>query len=84
MNYDERNQQNRGYRNFRTGLDFGMGIFYIIIGISVFYLRYFGAIELQKGYAYALGLLIIFYGIFRISRGVVGIRDQQRRKNNKQ
>jgi hypothetical protein len=81
MNYEERNEQNRGYRNFRTGLDFGMGIFYILIGISVGYLRYFGTIELQKIYAYALGMLIILYGAFRISRGIAGVKEQNARKN---
>lgn len=81
MNYEERNEQSRGYRNFRVGLDFGMGIFYILIGGSVTYLRYFGALELQKGYAYPLGILIILYGIFRISRGIVGIKEERTRKN---
>jgi len=82
MNYEERNEQNRGYRNFRTGLDFGMGIFYMLIGFSVLYLKYFGAIELSKGLAYALGIMIVLYGVFRVSRGIQAVREQNKRTNS--
>ncbi len=81
MNYEERNEQNRGYRNFRTGLDFGMGFFYILIGFSVLYLKYFGAIELSNGIAYALGIMVVLYGVYRIVLGVRNVREQHNRKN---
>ncbi|HXS38481.1 MAG TPA: DUF308 domain-containing protein [Flavipsychrobacter sp.] len=78
MNYEERNQQSRGYRNFRTSLDLGMGILYIIIGALIIYARYFGTMELTTAFAYVLGGLMVVYGIFRIVRGLSGLRNSRR------
>ena len=78
MNYEERNQQSRGYRNFRTSLDFGMGVLYIIVGALIIYARYYGAMELTTAFAYVLGGLMIAYGIFRIFRGWSAMKNSRR------
>lgn len=55
---------------FRAVLNLVMGVVYILLGIVVMYLKYFGTIELGALLAYFLGGLFILYGAFRIWRGV--------------
>ncbi len=77
---DRQNLENsKGYRSFRNALDLGMGSFYILIGVLVLYLKYFGTMELSTGYAYTLGSLAIVYGLFRIYRGIVSFRKINRK-----
>ncbi len=73
MNLDERMEQSGTHSAFRTSLDIGMGAIYIIMGIVLFSMRYFGAIELPPTTAYILGTVMILYGAFRIYRGMVVI-----------
>lgn len=54
---------------FRAILNLVMGTVYILLGIVVMYLKYFGTIELGALLAYFLGGLFILYGAFRIWRG---------------
>lgn len=70
MNIDERMEQSSTYSAFRTSLDVGMGAVYIIMGIAVFSLRYFGTVELPAATAYVLGGILVLYGGFRIYRGM--------------
>lgn len=79
MNLDERNEQSTGYRHFRTSLDLGMGVFYVIIGMIIMYVKYFGSIELAGAYAYILGGLMVLYGVFRVYRGFKAMRNRPRR-----
>jgi len=74
MNYQERNEGSKGYRNFRSSLDLGMGVFYIIIGLILLYVKYFGSMELSTTYAYILGTLMLVYGIFRLYRGIIAFK----------
>lgn len=78
MSFD-RNEPNTPYGTFRTSLDIGMGVFYIIIGGLILYARYFGTVELPASYAYILGGLMIAYGIFRIYRGLIVVLRKRKR-----
>lgn len=78
MSYEERNDNNNAYSSFRTTMHIGMGVFYLIMSFFLFYLNAFGAMELPVGLAYALGALMLFYGIFRIWRGVTDMKHRKR------
>lgn len=80
MNFEERNESGSAYSAFRATMHIGMGVFYLIISFLLFYLQAFGAMELPKGMAYTLGALMLFYGIFRIWRGVTDIRLRKRNR----
>lgn len=69
----------RGYQQFRASLHLGMGIFYVVVGLLILYVKHFGAMELPTTFAYALGALMIVYGVFRIWRGVVDFRNMPKR-----
>lgn len=73
MSYSDRNGSNAA-RRFRNSLNLGMGVVYIIISMMVLNLKYFGTIELSSGAAYTLGGLILLYGLFRVYRGVIGLK----------
>jgi uncharacterized membrane protein HdeD (DUF308 family) len=81
MNEDR--QSGRGYQQFRASLHLGMGIFYVIVGLLILYVKHFGAMELPTIFAYLLGALMIVYGIFRIWRGVVDFRNMPKRNMNR-
>jgi hypothetical protein len=51
-----------------------MGVIYLLLGSSVLYMKYFGAIELNAGVAYLLGGMMILYGFFRLWRGITQVR----------
>ena len=63
-------EQNKTYRSFRTSLDMGMGVIYVLCGSMVIYGRYFGTMELNAKVAYIVGGLMAAYGVFRVYRGV--------------
>ncbi len=62
---------------FRAGLHMVMGIIYVILGITVFYLKHFGTLELQSVIAYLLGGLFCLYGLFRLWRGYTDFRHMR-------
>lgn len=70
MNIDERMTESRTYKSFRTSLDLAMGTIYIIVGIVLFTIRYFGTVELPASTAYVLGAIMVLYGVFRMYRGM--------------
>ena len=72
---------NRTYSHFRSTLDLGMGFIYVLIGALILYLKYFGTMELSAGYAYVLGGLMEAYGVFRIYRGIVSLKNVRRRRS---
>ena len=78
MSYEDRNAENRTYNSFRTSLDLGMGVIYLIIGGIILYVKYFGTMELSSSYAYILGGLMIVYGLFRIYRGFQAMKQRRR------
>jgi len=50
------------------------GLFYIVLGVVVMLYKFFFTV-LEPGIAYALGVLLILYGIFRIYRAVTRIKN---------
>lgn len=50
------------------------GLFYIVLGIVVILYKFFFTV-LEPGVAYALGILLILYGVFRIYRAVTKIKS---------
>lgn len=46
-----------------------IGVCYVVLGVFVIIYKYF-VIELEQQVAYALGLLLIVYGIYRVYRGI--------------
>ena len=82
MSFEERMEENKSYKSFRTSLDLGMGIFYILIGAFVIYAKYFGTMELPGTYAYILGSLMILYGIFRVYRGLAVVMRKRDNVNS--
>jgi uncharacterized membrane protein HdeD (DUF308 family) len=79
MNYEERNK-GRGLERFQATMHLGMGIFYILIGLLIVYVKYFGSMELPTTLAYVLGSLMIIYGIFRLWRGIVALKQKNSRR----
>ncbi|MCS3530664.1 DUF308 domain-containing protein [Chryseobacterium sp. JUb7] len=55
------------------------GLFYIILGIVVIVYKFFFTI-LEPAIAYAMGGLLILYGIFRIYRAVAKIKNSSDEK----
>jgi len=79
MSYDENNERTP-YRSFRSTLDLGMGVLYLVIASAILSLKYFGTVELSSGFAYVLGGLMFLYGAFRIYRGISSIRNRNTRR----
>jgi uncharacterized membrane protein len=71
MNIEDRNEGSKGYESFRMGLDIGMGTLYLVLGVILVTLRFFGKFEFNVTYATILGCLMIGYGLFRLYRGVI-------------
>jgi len=74
----EDNNRNAGMQRFQSVMHLGMGSIYIIFGVLVVYIKYFGTMELSSGVAYTLGGFMILYGIFRVWRGVVSLMQRRR------
>lgn len=77
MNHEERS--GKIYSHFRTSLDLGMGVLYVVIAGMIITLKYFGSVALGSGLAYALGGMMLLYGLFRIYRGIQGMRIKKNR-----
>jgi uncharacterized membrane protein len=76
-NYEERSERPAMIR-LRATMHIVMGIFYLIIGGLIMYMRAFGTIELPQTFAYVLSILMFLYGLFRIWRGFIDFRDLKR------
>lgn len=76
MNIEDRNRRSRGINNFRGSLGIGMGGFMATVGGGVIYYTKNGLMNMNPTVAYALGVLFIIYGIFRIWRGWVMLKDR--------
>lgn len=50
------------------------GLFYIVLGVVVILYKFFFTV-LEPGIAYALGALLMLYGLFRIYRAVTRIKN---------
>ena len=74
MSYEER----RSNRHFRTSMDLGMGLFYIVIGGYVVVVKAFGTMAIPPIIAYILGGMMIIGGIARFYRGWQGFFPKNR------
>lgn len=52
------------------------GLFYIVLGIVVVTYKFF-FIVLEPSVAYALGAILVLYGIFRIVRGILRLKKSK-------
>ncbi len=66
---DSNRKKGLNWQRIRAMQHIGMGIVYIIIAVLLLWVKTFGTIELSNGIAYALGGLLLVYGVFRIWRG---------------
>lgn len=62
---------------FRTVMDVGMGIFYVVIGITVIYMQSFGNLPMPAWVAWILGGMMSVGGVFRFIRGVKAFLPQK-------
>ena len=76
----DNNQRPSSYERMQIPLHIGMGCVYIIFGILILYVKYFGSMELSAGLAYALGGLMLVYGTFRLWRGFSLLRKSNRKR----
>lgn len=67
-----------GMQRFQTIMHLGMGGFYLVVGMLVLFVKYFGTMELSSGLAYTLGTLMIIYGLFRVWRGIAALKSGRR------
>jgi uncharacterized membrane protein HdeD (DUF308 family) len=80
MNLEERNERGGAFGSFKATLHLGMGAVYIVVGCLVLYVKYFGTMELSTGLAYSIGTLMLLYGVFRIWRGIVAVKENKVRR----
>lgn len=79
MSYEGHNK-GHGLQRFQAIMHLGMGVFYILIGSLVVYVKFYGSMELPTTLAYALGSLMIVYGIFRLWRGFIALKQRNSRR----
>jgi len=70
MSYEESNERKRSRLGFRTTLDIGMGIFYVVIGTLVLVYKAFGDMKIPPVIAWVLGGMMVVGGGFRFYRGL--------------
>jgi threonine/homoserine/homoserine lactone efflux protein len=75
MDINNRSAGRGSINKLRTGLNIGMGVVYVVLGVLVLGMRVFGTIELHPTAAYVLGGVMILYGGFRVWRGITDIRN---------
>jgi hypothetical protein len=73
------NKPRSNYEKMQIPLHFGMGSVYLLFGLLIVYVKYFGSMQLSAGVAYVLGSLLILYGGFRIWRGISLLKQDRSR-----
>jgi hypothetical protein len=73
MNLNERNNSNKAYGQFRSSLDMAMGLLYIVISGYAMKMNFIIE-EYGKTSVWVIASLFIFYGVFRIIRGLLFFR----------
>ena len=63
---------------FRTTLDLGMGIFYVVIGVMLLLFRSFAGVSIPAVVAYLLGGMFLVGGGFRFYRGLKDVLNKDR------
>lgn len=67
--FDREGFEHKAYSGFRSGMDVGMGVIYILVGSIAFYWTLEGILNYNKAIAYMISTLIVLYGVFRVYRG---------------
>jgi hypothetical protein len=80
MSNEESSERQRAGRGYRTPLDLGMGIFYVIIGFYFIIAKSFGDMKIPPFIAYILGGMMVIGGGFRFYRGLVVILPKKKDK----
>ena len=70
MSYEGNDQRKRSGRGFRTTLDLGMGIFYVVIGLMVMIFKSFFEVKIPVVIAYVLGAMMVVGGGYRFYKGL--------------
>lgn len=78
MEREDRNKKNSVYNSFKGSLHMGMGVIYIVLGVSVVYFKSFGVMELKEIVAYIIGFVMVLYGSFRLWRGWMDLKRLRR------
>ena len=76
MNNELRNNKSRVYNSFRGALHIAMGGIYVVLGCATIYLKAFITVALSTAVAYIIGGLFLLYGIFRVWRGFIDMRNR--------
>ncbi|XZF12959.1 hypothetical protein ACTHGU_14330 [Chitinophagaceae bacterium MMS25-I14] len=71
---DEPRNRNTANSRYRSAMHIGMGLVYLLMGCSILYFKLYGVVVLNAALAYALGGLMVAYGLFRLWRGMQDIR----------
>ncbi len=79
MSYEEQSERQKSRRGFRTPLDLGMGVFYVVIGTLVLLFKSFGDIKIPSVIAYILGGMMVIGGCFRFYNGLKDILQNKKR-----
>ena len=83
MNNEGSRGENKGYRNVRAVLHLGMGGVYLLFGSIIIAYQNFGTLGLSPAMAYGIGGMMLLYGVFRLWRGVVGMRELRRERRER-
>ncbi len=79
MSYGESNERERSRKGFRTPLDIGMGLFYVVIGGVIMVTRSFGNVPIPALVCYVLGGMMVVGGCFRFYRGLQDILQNRKK-----
>ncbi len=83
MNSDTEERINKATLGFKSSLDIGMGVLYILIPIYALLIPSISE-QYGKGLVYSLGVLFILYGGFRIYRGIFALQKSLKRNSRHQ
>ncbi|MCC6185927.1 MAG: hypothetical protein IT256_02110 [Chitinophagaceae bacterium] len=72
-NYNERNTDTPP--KWRAWLHIAMGVAYLFFAALIYSAKSFGSIELSQMAVYGLSGLLCFYGLFRIWRGAMDLKQ---------
>ena len=75
MDYEERNSRNNVYGQFKSSMDIGMGVLYIIISGYAMNMKFI-IDRYGKTLVWGIAILFILYGISRIVRGILFYKNR--------
>lgn len=81
MNHQERNERGGVMLRFRATMHIAMGVLYLVLGVSIIYMKAFGTLDLDPPWPYVVGGLMMLYGAFRLWRGMADLKLRKRGLN---